>query len=320
MKALVMFSGGLDSMLAIKLMKEQRIGVVAFHFMLPFSFNESGIRESARRLGVKLMLVKNDKGYIKMLRKPKHGFGRNMNPCIDCKIFIFREAKKAAKKIGAKIIATGEVLGERPMSQNKHALELIAKEAKTEILRPLSARLLPETKAEKSGWVDRSKLLAIQGRQRKEQLELAKKFRLKNYPLPAGGCLLTNKEYAAKISDLLDHRKYIVSDDIFLLKVGRHFRYGKSKIIVGRNYEENMALMKKKNKTDYMFEAEDVPGPVTLLQGPKTDKAINAAASLTVRYSDAKQKKVVVKYGSKKPAKQIMVKRASQKFIEGMRL
>ena len=185
------------------------------------------------------------------------------------------------------------------MSQNKNALELIEREArlKGKLLRPLSARLLPITEAEKK-WVDRSKLMDISGRRREKQMKIAKEFKIKKYPSPSGGCLLTYKEYAKKIRDLLKHKKRIKKTNLELLKIGRHFRFKKNKIIIGRNERENKKLLELKQKTDYIFEVPDIGSPTTILQGIKTKKAIKIAAQLTARYSDAKGK-VKVKYGRK---------------------
>lgn len=306
-RALALLSGGLDSRLAIKLMLEQGIDVETLHFKLPFegcclpdcAFKFSQLEK------IPLHLFDVTKGklfqeYIKLVKKPRHGYGSGMNPCIDCRIFMLKKAKQLAKKIKADFIVTGEVLDERPMSQKKRTLELIEKEAglHEKILRPLSAKLLPKTEAEKKRLVKRSKLLAIKGRRRKPQLTLAKKFKLRNFPMPGGGCTLCDKEFARKIKDLFEHKKRIKEKDIELLKIGRHFRFRKNKIIVGRNEEENKELLELKQKTDYIFEVPNYGSPITVLQGPKTREAIKLSSRLTARYSDAKGK-VKVKYGKK---------------------
>src|SRR3989304_5913858 len=163
---------------------------------------------------------------------------------------------------------------------------------KGRILRPLSARLLPETEAEKKGLVDRAKLLKIRGRSRKPQIKLAAEFNIKDYPCPAGGCLLTDKEFANKLRDLFGHRKRCSLADVLLLKVGRHFRFGENKIIVGRNEAENKILLAKKTRNDFSFEVPDIAGPITILQGSKTKRAVKLAAALTAFYSDAKTQSV----------------------------
>ncbi|MEM3566026.1 MAG: tRNA 4-thiouridine(8) synthase ThiI [Candidatus Bathyarchaeia archaeon] len=324
-KALALFSGGLDSSLAIRLMQEQGIEVEAITFLTPFYTAKEGgfsLQRAAERLGVPLKVVRLGLDYLRIIRKPKFGYGRHMNPCIDCRIFMLKRAKKYAREIGADFIVTGEVLDERPMSQHMKALKIVEEESslKGRLLRPLSAKLLPPTIAEKCGLVDRSKLLDIRGRSRKRQLALAKAYGITEYQSPAGGCLLTYKEFSAKLRDLLQHKKRISMADLELLKVGRHFRIGKNKIIVGRNKEENEKLLKLKGKNDYFFEAVGCGSPTTLLQGPKTRQAIEKAAQLTAYYSDQKTGKVHVRYGRTKPEKGIMVKRPNKEEVEKMRI
>lgn len=318
-KALGLFSGGLDSILAAKLIQKQGINVRLVNFTTPFFSPEKAI-ETAKKIKIPLKVIDITKDYLKLLKKPKYGYGSALNPCIDCKIFMLKKAKKYAKIIGAKFIFTGEVLGERPMSQTKNALALIEKEAKLKekLLRPLSAKLLHVTEAEKK-WVDRNKLLDIQGRKRDKQIKLAKEFGIKNYPSPAGGCLLTNKEYAAKVKDLLNHNKIISINDLKLLKIGRHFRFKNNKIIVGRNKNENKKLLELKQKTDYIFEVPNIGSPVTILQGPKTKKAITLAAQLTLRYSDANEK-TFVRYGKKNLSNSILVKKIKDSEINKLRI
>ena len=314
-KALGLFSGGLDSILAAKLVQKQGIKVLLVNYTTPFFSSKKAI-EMAKQIKLSLKEFDITKDYIKMLRKPKHGYGSALNPCIDCKIFMLKKAKKYAKEIGASFIFTGEVLGERPMSQNKNALELIEKEAglKGKLLRPLSAKLL---KTEK--WINRDNLLDIEGRRRDRQIELAKKFRIKNYPTPAGGCLLTNKEYASKVRDLLRHNKRIAKNDIILLKIGRHFRFKNNKIIVGRNEKENKELLSLKSNSDYIFEVPNIGSPITLLQGPKTRTAISTAASLTVHYSDS-EGKALVNYGKKNLSKAFVASDIKDNEIKKLRI
>jgi tRNA-specific 2-thiouridylase len=323
-KALALFSGGLDSILAVKLMLEQDIDVVAVNFVSPCSSekNRSGIVEAAKRLGVPLKFVEIGRKYLRMVRNPKHGYGKNMNPCVDCRIFILKKAKKIAKDIGAAFIFTGEVLGERPMSQHFQAMKIIEEEAglKGKILRPLSARLLPETVMEKKGLVDREKLLGIRGRSRKPQIKLAEEFNIKDYPSPAGGCLLTCEEYADKLRDLFKHKKRCSIADVALLKVGRHFRLGENKIIVGRNEAENKILAAEKARNDYYFEVPDVGSPISVLQGAKTRNAVRLAAALTGYYSDAKGDKVKVNFGRESLGKSITVSVPTRAEVESLRV
>lgn len=310
MKAIGLVSGGLDSMLAIRLIQEQGIDVIGFSLSSPF-WDSSQLK---KKFKIPVKIVKCPK-YLNMIKKPKHGYGSAMNPCIDCKIFILKEAKKYAKKVGAKFIFTGEVLGQRPMSQHKKALMLIEKEAglKGKLLRPLSAKLLPETEAEKKGWVDKDKLLDISGRTRKVQLNLAKKYKLKGFSTPAGGCLLAEKEFAIRLKDLFKHKKRINEKEVNLLRFGRHFRFGDNKIIVGRNESENKGLVKLKGKGDYVFEAQKCGSPITLLKGKKYKKIIKIAADLTAAYSNSKYKEVFVQYRTSKGFKKLKVKKKDKK-------
>ena len=324
-KALALFSGGLDSILAAKLILNQGIDVVAVNFASPFhscSKFECGVIEAAKQLGVPLKILNMGDEYLKMVRKPKHGYGKNLNPCIDCRIFILKEAKKYAKKIGASFIFTGEVLNERPMSQHSKAMKIIEEESglKGKILRPLSARLLPETVMEKKGLIDREKLLDIHGRSRKPQIKLAEEFNIKDYPSPAGGCLLTCKEHANKLRDLFKHKRRCSMADVSLLKVGRHFRFSKSKIIVGRNEAENKILTAKKAPKDYYFEVPYIGSPITILQGAKTKNAIKTAAALTAFYSDAEIDKVTVNFGRESLNKSLIVSNPTRAEVESLKI
>ena len=325
-KAISLLSGGLDSILATELIRRQGIEVITFNIKTPFGIpKKDGTSEAAQaadQLKVPLKVITVEGDYLKMLRKPKHGYGRNLNPCVDCKIFILKKAKKYAKEIGADFIFTCEVLGERPMSQHYPALKIIAEESglKGKLLRPLSAKLLPETVAEKKGLVDRNKLLCIQGRSRKPQFELAKEYGIMSFPSPAGGCLLTCEEYSKKLQDLFDNKKRLSMADVALLRVGRHFRLGKNKIIVGRNEAENKFLTAKKLKSDFCFELSDTVGPTTLLQGPKTKAAVETAAKLTSSYSDAKSGEVRVKFGREALDRTIIVALPQKADVEKLRV
>ena len=323
-KALSMFSGGLDSILAVKVLQKQRIVVEAINFSGFFCSCKAGggVAQAAKRLGIPLKIVEVDVKYLRMLRKPKHGYGRNMNPCVDCKIFMLREAKKYAKQTGAAFVFTGEVLDERPMSQHYPALRTIEEESglRGRLLRPLSARLLPETSVEKSRLVKRELLLSIRGRSRKPQIALAKEFGVSSYPSPAGGCLLTESEFAQRLRDLFSHRKRCSVADVALLRFGRHFRLNDNKMIVGRNEKENRALIAGKSISDYIFEVPEIAGPVTLLQGRKTKKAIDFAAGLTAAYSDAKTSDVLVNFGRKELDKSVTVRVPDKAAVSCLRI
>jgi tRNA U34 2-thiouridine synthase MnmA/TrmU len=328
-KAIVLFSGGLDSRLAVCMLKEQGIDIKALHFKLPFGAgccNDTmcNFRFSQKEL-LPLEIIDCTAGrlfqeFMEVVKNPKHGHGSGMNPCIDCRIFMLKIAKEVMEREKADFVATGEVLNERPMSQYKSALELAENESglKGRILRPLSAKLLPKTEAEEKKLVDREKMLAINGRSRKIQIELAKKFNI-TYPTPAGGCLLCDKTFSKKLSDLIEHQKEVNERDIELLKIGRHFRFGNAKIIVGRNERENKRLLSLKSPKDLIFETQGIVGPITLLIGKKpSQKEIETAASLTARYSDAKTEKnegIKVQFGKKLQDGSITVKTASEEQI-----
>ncbi len=324
-KGLALLSGGLDSTLAVKLILEQGIDIEAINFVSPFCLcgkGGCGASQVANSFGIPLKVVSVGEDYLRVVRKPKHGYGRNMNPCIDCRIFMLKKAKQYAQEAGASFIFTGEVLDERPMSQHFKAMKIIEKEAglENEILRPLSAKLLPETTVEKRGIVDRRKLLDIHGRSRKRQIRLAKEFDISNYPCPAGGCLLTYKEFADKVKDLFRYKRRVTLKEIALLKLGRHFRFEKNKIIVGRNESENKVLSQRKSPTDYLFEVPDCGSPVTILQGRKTKVAIERAAALTAYYSDKKDVRLRVRFGKKSLDRTKEVFRPSKEDVEKMRI
>lgn len=324
LKAVCMMSGGLDSVLAAKLVKDQGIEVYGICFTSPFFPKTSKFSEKlARQINIPINIREMDNEYLNMLRHPIHGYGSSLNPCTDCHIFMLKETKKYAKSINADIIVTGEVLGQRPKSQQMEQLEIVERESglKGKLLRPLSAKLLPRTEAEKKGWININKLPTISGRGRIEQLQLAKQFRIKGFSSPSGGCLLTCRESAAKIRDILLNKKDASMKDMPILKIGRHFRFGGSKIIVGRNFQENMLLMKMKSSDDYFFEArEDIPSPITILQGDKTEKAIEIAAQLTAYYSDSGRRKAIIKYGQEKLEKSLKPNSISETEIEKLRI
>jgi tRNA-specific 2-thiouridylase len=324
-KAVALLSGGLDSTLAVKLVLDQGIDVEAVNFVSPFCLCRKGgcgALEVAKNLNIPLKTITVGEEYLRIVRKPQFGYGKNMNPCIDCRIFMLKKAKKYAEEIGASFIFTGEVLGQRPMSQHRKTLGIIEKEAglKGKILRPLSAKLLPPTEVEKKGLVSRETLLGIEGRSRKKQIRLAQELKVTEYSCPGGGCLLTYREFTSKLKDLFERKKRISLKDVRLLKVGRHFRFGKNKIIVGRNEAENGLLLQMKMTNDYCFEAQDTGSPITLLQGPKTRIAVKRAAELTVYYSDRKQSVVLVKFGKGELDKSLRTPILSREKVEELRI
>ena len=295
-KVVALLSGGLDSQLAIKMMQEQGFDVSAVAIKTPFCDFDCGrgcgfeIRERADDLDVNLKTVYLGDEYIEMLKKPKHGIGSGFNPCIDCRSMMFDAGKKHMEEIGAEFIISGEVLGQRPMSQYKQALRIIEKESDLvgKIVRPLSAALLPETDPEKDGLIKRENLGMIRGRTRKYQLEMAKKYGIEDPPNAGGGCLLTEQHFGIKAKDLFEHTKNPTINDIDLLKIGRHFRLDEeTKFVVGRNKDENEMIKAIALPDDILLEAKDFFGPVSILRGTDLKKHLKFAASVTLRYSDA---------------------------------
>lgn len=295
-KVVALLSGGLDSRLAVKMMQKQGFEVTAVAIKTPFCDFDCGrgcgfeIRETADNLGVDLKTVYLGDEYIKMLKNPKYGFGSGMNPCIDCRAMMFRAGKKVMEDIGAEFVISGEVLGQRPMSQHAPALRTIEKESGLDgkILRPLSGALLPQTEPEKNGLIKREDLGMIRGRSRREQLRLAAEFGFENPPNAGGGCLLTDPKFAIKAKDLFKHTENPTTNDIDLLKIGRHFRLDpETKLIVGRNEEENEMLRSLALDSDYLFEVRDHVGPVSLLRGIDSPENLKMSSAITVRYSDA---------------------------------
>lgn len=297
MKAIALISGGLDSILAAKVIKEQGIDTLPLNFKIPFACRDKKISSKdwgivslvLNSLGVELKVVDISNEFLDLLVKPKHGFGSNMNPCIDCKILMLNKAKELMKEWDAQFVITGEVLGQRPMSQHRGALELIERKSGLEglVLRPLSARLLSKTLPEKEGWVKRNKLLNFSGRTRRPQINLAKNFQIKNYPNASGGCLLTDREFSKRLKDLIIHQELSI-DNIELLKMGRHFRISQdTKLIVGRDEKENEQLVKLVKDNDYLFmPGEKIAGPTSLGRGQFSEELIKLSCGITCRYCD----------------------------------
>ncbi len=288
-KALLLFSGGLDSILAAKILTEQKIEVCPIFFKSYF-FGPDLAQRSAKENGLILRIKDISEEHLKIVKSPKFGWGSSMNPCLDCHILMLKKAKEIMEKEGFDFVATGEVLGERPFSQTQSALNLVERESslKGYLLRPLSAKLLKPTIPEEKGLIDREKLFDIRGRSRKRQIELAKKFKIKWYPQPAGGCILTDLEFGKKLKELLEKHPEFDGKDVELLKLGRHFWEGKVKLVVGRNKEENLKLRKLKEKKDKLVEIENYPGPTVLIRsyGERiSTEVLKKAKLLILRYS-----------------------------------
>ena len=297
MKAIALLSGGLDSTLAAKVIIEQGAELEALNFLTVFcTCTNRGAtclasQKAVDTLGIPLRVFNVSEEYLSVVKHPKHGYGKNMNPCIDCRIFMLKKAKAYMEESGAAFIVTGEVLGQRPMSQRRDAMRLIEKEAGLEgfILRPLSAKVLPVTVPEKEGWVDREKLLKIQGRSRKPQIEMADHYGIHDYPCPAGGCLLTDSGFSKRMKDLMVHDPAFSLNDVHLLKMGRHFRFSHEvKLVVGRQEEENQKIQTFAQGEDVLLKVSSFPGPLSLLRGKLDEGDIEKAAAITAHYSKAK--------------------------------
>jgi hypothetical protein len=298
---LLLLSGGLDSTLAGKILLELGIEVEAVNFTSPFcrctpkSFGCLAARAAADALGIQVRVLAKGDDYLELIKHPRHGRGSGMNPCLDCRIFTFRRAREMLAETGADFVATGEVLGQRPMSQRANAMALIERESGLDglVVRPLSAQLLPPSLPEQSGLLDRGRLLAIQGRSRKEQMALADDYGINDYPCPAGGCLLTDPEFAARLRELFTREPDCGLDDVLLLSVGRHFRLpGGAKAAVGRNDNENKRLEASAKPGDWLLIPNgDAAGPTVLLrpaapaQAGKDSEALRRAGGLLALFS-----------------------------------
>ena len=302
-RAVALLSGGLDSTLAVRLMLDQGIEVHALNASTPFcTCNRGGRCESERvaeEFGIPLRRVVLTDEFLTVLRNPKHGYGSGMNPCLDCRMLLFTKGKKYMQEIGAGFVFTGEVLGQRPMSQHLRAMQRIDAETGLEgrVLRPLSAKLLPPTLPETEGVVQRDKLLAMHGRTRKPQMRLAAEKGIRDYPCPAGGCRLTDPGFARRMRDLMTYKPDFDLADVELLKVGRHFRLSPhAQVVVGRQESENALLRGLTKPTDILLEARDDVGALALLRGDRADANVSRAAAIVARYSDAPEGEVAVRY------------------------
>jgi len=289
-RALGLCSGGLDSMMSGLVLRQQGIEVEWVSFETPF-FNAAKARKASEMTGIPLTVKPIYNIYIKMLKNPPAGYGKYMNPCMDCHTLMFKLAGEMMPQGNFDFLFSGEVLGQRPMSQNKQALGYVAKHSgfKGYILRPLSAKNLPETIPEKEGLVDREQLLDIAGRGRKRQMELAKNFGILDYPAPAGGCLLTDKNYSIRLREIFEHQETCSEADLHLLKYGRHFRLNpENKLIVGRTEKDNEQILNYQNPaTDIVIDVKDYSSPIGLLPGSAPDNAVLLAASICTGYSKA---------------------------------
>ena len=288
-RAVGLLSGGLDSALAAKLLLEQGIEVIGLHLESPTACR-SDVRALAKELGIALEVRAKGEEYLKLLRHPRWGYGRNMNPCLDCRLFMFRLAQPFLEEHEAQFLFTGEVVGQRPMSQMRDRMAIVDRESGLAgwVLRPLSARLLDETEPERRGWVDRSRLLAISGRTRTEQLALAERWGLSHVQSPGGGCLLTDPNFAARLRGLFEDvpEERTTLDDLALLRLGRVFRVHPAlRIVIGRDHAENLRLAEFESTERWLVEPLDFAGPSALVCGPRDEESLGHAIELIARHS-----------------------------------
>jgi tRNA-specific 2-thiouridylase len=298
-KALALLSGGLDSTLAVKMMLDMGIDVEALNFTSPFctcTGKNSGCKSEAVRVAqefdIPIKVVHKGLDYLEIVRNPRHGYGKGVNPCVDCRIYLLRRAKEYMAECGADFVITGEVLGQRPMSQRRDTLRVIERESGLEglLLRPLSARHFDPTIPEREGWVDREKLLAIKGRSRKELFELADDLDVKNYPCPAGGCLLTELSFVPKMRDVFDHCDELNLRDFRLLKIGRHLRIGeRTKVIIGRDERDNDLLEAARQEGEAAITWLDGNTPVGVITGRQDLESLELASRILLRYTKAEK-------------------------------
>lgn len=296
-KALALLSGGLDSTLAVKMMLDMGINVEALNFTSPFctcTGKNSGCKSEAVRVAqefnIPIKVIHKGLDYLEIVRNPTHGYGKGVNPCVDCRIYLLRKAREYMSECGADFVITGEVLGQRPMSQRRDSLRVIERESGLEglLLRPLSAQHFEPTIPEMEGWVDREKLLAIKGRSRKELFELADELDVKNYPCPAGGCLLTELSFVPKMRDVFDHCNELDLRDFRLLKIGRHCRIGeRTKVIIGRDESDNNLLEAARQEGEAAISWLDGNTPVAVINGRQDQEHLELASRILLRYTRA---------------------------------
>lgn len=289
-RALGLCSGGLDSILSALVLREAGIEVAWVSFETPF-FSSDKARKASENVGVPLTVRNITPTYMEMLKNPPCGYGQNMNPCLDCHALMFRLAGEMMREAGFDFLFSGEVMGQRPMSQTRYSLRYVEKNSGFEgyIVRPLSIQRLPETLPEKNGWIRRESLYGITGRSRKPQIALAGRFNVTDYPNPGGGCLLTDKNYCTRLKDLFDHEDSHTENELHLLKHGRHFRVAPhTKIIVGRDQKDNEAILRYYDDSrDTLIRTRSVPGPIVVIPGGASVENTRTAASICIGYSKA---------------------------------
>lgn len=328
MKAVALFSGGLDSTLAVKLLIDEGIEVVALNCYSPFCrcVGKTGCRkaisDATDRFDIELRTAHLGEDYLEILRSPRFGYGKNLNPCIDCRILMLRRAREIMEAEDASFIITGEVLGQRPKSQHRQALQLIERESGLEglILRPLSAKFLPPTLPEQKGWIRRESLLGFSGRTRRPQMKLAGELGIKDYPCPAGGCLLTDPGFCRRLRDLMQYGQLTLTE-IELLKIGRHFRITPDfKLVVGRNETENSQLSFFRFDASLILEPAELKGPLVVGKGSHDEKSRHLAARITARYTDADARQVAISLLAASERRVVSVAPMSEEDLDRLRL
>lgn len=276
-------------------MQQQGFAMTALHFVIPFAQDKkeekSAVKKTAEVLNADLKIIPLGEDYLKILKNPRYGYGKNLNPCIDCKIFMLKQAKEVMLSMGLEFVVSGEVAGQRPKSQRRWTFALMDKRSGLEnrVLRPLSAKILPATLAEDKKIVDRDKLYDIYGRSRRVQIRLAQELGIEEYPQPGGGCLLTDPSFCRRVEDLIEHNE-LSMDNVQLLKLGRHFRLTPAaKLVVGRDEDENNRLKKLLKKGDLYFETVDLPGPAGLGRGVFSEVEKQQVAGIIARYTSAEE-------------------------------
>ncbi len=296
MRAIALFSGGLDSMLAVKVIKEQGVDVTAIFIDVGFGSRDDKselLKQRAEMVGADFEIINAREDFVQeILFNPRYGYGKNFNPCIDCHGNMVKIAKALLPKYGASFIITGEVVGQRPMSQRVEALHNVSRLANDRedklLLRPLSAKFLEPTTPELNGWIDRDKLLGLSGRGREIQLEMAKKYNFTEFEAPGGGCLLTDKMFSLKMRESITHKKF-TTDDIDLLKAGRHFRLPDgAKLIVGRDQKDNDRIENLTHPDFMRINLTDIVGPLNLINRSATDEDLKLACGIILTYTKAK--------------------------------
>jgi len=287
-KCVVLYSGGLDSLLAVHIMLSLNFEVYPLFVKTPFyNKDEKQLKKGLSGLPVKLYMAENDKEYLELVKHPKFGYGKNLNPCVDCKIFFLQQAKRFMDEIEACFVVTGEVLGQRPMSQRSYSvMRAIEKRADLSdtVLRPLSAKCLPKTKMEEEGIVDRDKLFCITGRSRKEQFEIAKLFGIEEFESPAGGCLLTDASMSKRVKEMLEYG-YVDKYELGLLTLGRHFRINSKRFVVSRKKDETYLMLKRFGGILPLLRCHNAPGAIGVFVNEPDSKEIEIASAILKRYS-----------------------------------